>query len=173
MNKKRILTAVLQLGGIALLVYVDYLLKELAVEHLTGAGTKVLIPHVVGLHLTQNTGAAFSLFSSSTSALSVVTGVVLVGVFILLTVVKKKPLIYDVRLPLIIAGGAGNLVDRIRQGYVVDYIRTLFMDFPIFNFADILITCSCVTLIIYLIWEMVHDHNQKKQTVPSKEEPAS
>lgn len=157
MNKKRILTGVLQIGGIALLVYVDYLLKELAVSKLSDGEIHVLIKGFLGFSLAKNTGAAFSLFSSSTTLLSVVTGAVLLGVMIALFAVRKKPLIYDILIPLIIAGGAGNLVDRIRLGYVIDYIRTLFIDFPIFNFADILITCSSIALIVYLIYTMVRE----------------
>lgn len=166
MKKNRILTLAFQLGGIALLVYVDYLLKELAVKSLSD-GPMVLIPNILGLRLTQNTGAAFSMFSSSTTVLSVCTGIALAIILIALTIIKNKPRIYDVLVPLIIAGGAGNLVDRIRQGYVVDYIETLFIRFPIFNFADILITCACIALIGYLIYEMVRD--RKKQKMPETE----
>ena len=93
--------------------------------------------------------------------LSVVTGVILVAVFVALTLIPKKARIYDVLVPLIIAGGAGNLVDRIRQGYVIDYIQTLFIDFPIFNFADCLITCACFAVIIYLICEIITDGRKK------------
>lgn len=162
MNKKRILTCVLQTGGIALLVYVDYLLKELAVSKLSDGETHVLVKGFLGFSLAKNTGAAFSLFSSSTTLLSVITGAVLLGALIALFAVKKKPVIYDILVPLIIAGGAGNLMDRIRLGYVIDYIRTLFMDFPIFNFADILITCSCIAMIVYLIYAMVKEGKKEK-----------
>lgn len=169
MNKKRILTLVLQLGGIALLVYVDYLLKELAVRSLSD-GPVVLIPNVLGLRLTQNTGAAFSMFSSSTTVLSICTGIALAIIMIVMTLIKNKPRIYDVLVPLIVAGGAGNLLDRIRQGYVIDYIETLFIRFPIFNFADILITCSCIALIIYLIYEMIRDRKKETETQAKEKE---
>ena len=56
----------------------------------------------------------------------------------------------------------GNLLDRLTRGYVIDYIMTLFIDFPIFNFADILITCSCGAVIVYLIYEMIKDAKREK-----------
>ena len=161
-NKKRWIRFLGQLLGIAALIGLDQLLKVLAEQKLYGAGTKVLIPGVLGLAYTRNTGAAFSLFASSTAALTVVTGVALLGGLIALAVVKKKPLIYDICVPLIIAGGAGNQLDRLTRGYVIDYIRTLFIDFPIFNFADCLITCACFAVIFYLIYEIVRDAKKKK-----------
>ena len=169
MKKSRILTPAIQLLCIALLILIDQWLKSLAVKGLSDGNTLVLIPGILGLQLTRNTGAAFSLFSSSTTVLSVVTGVILVAVFVALTLIPKKARIYDVLVPLIIAGGAGNLVDRIRQGFVIDYIRTLFIDFPIFNFADILITCACGVLIVWLIYEMVRDGKKKKETAQNGE----
>ena len=54
--------------------------------------------------------------------------------------------------------------DRIARGYVIDYIHTLFIDFPIFNFADCLITCACFAVIIYLIFDLVRDRKKETQT---------
>ena len=160
-NKKRWFRFLGQLLGIAALIGLDQLLKALAEQKLYGAGTKVLIPGILGLAYTRNTGAAFSLFASSTTALTVVTGIALLGGLIALAVIGKKPLIYDICVPLIIAGGAGNQLDRLTRGYVIDYIRTLFIDFPIFNFADCLITCACFAVIFYLIYEIVRDAKKK------------
>ncbi len=149
------------MAAIAALVCADILFKRLAESRLTEGETVPVLKNVLGLTLVRNTGAAFSLFSSSTAALTVVTGVAIVlGVFAL-AVIPKKPLIYDICVPLIIAGGAGNQLDRMTRGYVIDYIQTLFMDFPIFNFADCLITCACFAVIIYLIYEIVTDGKKK------------
>ena len=160
-NKKRWIRFSLQMLAVAALIGIDYLLKLLAEQTLKGNGTKVLIPGFLGLCYAQNTGAAFSLFAASTTVLTVVTGIALLGGIIALALVKKKPLIYDICIPLIIAGGAGNQLDRLTRGYVIDYIRTLFMDFPIFNFADCLITCACFAVIIYLLYEIVRDSKKK------------
>ena len=55
-------------------------------------------------------------------------------------------------LVAILGGGLGNMIDRIRLGYVVDMIRLEFMDFPIFNVADCFITCGCIALIVHLMF---------------------
>ena len=167
---KRIVKPAVQLAAIAALIWVDHLLKNVATEKLADGQTHVLIKGFLGFLYAENTGAAFSMFSSSTGALSIFTGVLLAaGVIYLLYPSKKRPVAYDICVPLIIAGGAGNLIDRLAHGYVVDYIATLFMEFPVFNFADCLITCGCFALIIYLIWSIVNESRQKKAAVPTKE----
>ena len=160
---KRLLRIVAQLCAMVGLVLLDQHLKHLAAQNLQGKDTVVLIPGFLGLHYAENTGAAFSLFSSSTQTLTIVTVIALGAGVVALFAIKKKALIYDICVPLIIAGGAGNLLDRVTNGYVIDYIRTLFMDFPIFNFADCLITCGCIAIIIYLIVEMIQENKKKKQ----------
>ena len=151
-----------QLCAIALLILIDALIKNAVAAHLRRDGHVTLIPGFIGLVYAENTGAAFSLFSSSTAMLSVFTAVVLIAGIILLIVLKNKPRIYDICIPLLIAGGAGNLIDRIFRGYVIDYIETLFISFPVFNFADCLITCSCIAVIIYLIWDIFAEHKRSK-----------
>ena len=166
---KRIVKPTVQLAAIAVLIWADHLLKNVATEKLADGQTHVFIKGFLGFLYAENTGAAFSMFSSSTNALSIFTGVLLAaGVVYLLYPSKKRPVAYDICVPLIIAGGAGNLIDRLAHGYVVDYIATLFMEFPVFNFADCLITCGCFALIIYLIWSIVSESRQKKATVPTK-----
>ena len=62
-----------------------------------------------------------------------------------------------------ISGGIGNIIDRIRLHYVVDYIEPLFVNFAVFNFADCLITVGAFTLIIYLIYDLVKDTKKSKE----------
>ena len=64
-----------------------------------------------------------------------------------------------------ISGGIGNIIDRIRLHYVVDYIEPLFVDFAVFNFADCLITVGAFALIIYLIIDLIKDTKKSKNTV--------
>ncbi len=167
-NKKRWLRFGIQMAVIAVLIVFDAFLKQVAEARLMGKGTFVLIKGVLGFTYTRNTGAAFSMFSSSTAVLTVITGIALVGGVLALALIKKKPLIYDICVPLIIAGGAGNQLDRLTRGYVIDYIHTLFIDFPVFNFADCLITCACFAVMIYLICDLVRDRKKPpKEDAPN------
>ena len=68
-----------------------------------------------------------------------------------------------------IAGGIGNIIDRIRLHFVVDYIEPTFIDFAVFNFADCLITVGAFVLMIYLIIDIVKEEKQKKSEVNSTE----
>lgn len=161
-SKKYILFAVQMLSA-AVLVLLDQWLKGLAVEHLTGKEDIVLIKNFIGLSYAENTGAAFSAFSDSTMLLSIVTLVILVAGVIFLLLGKVQGKLMNICAVLILAGGAGNLIDRFAQGYVVDYIKTLFIDFPIFNFADILVVCGVFVVCGYLIYDIVREEKQKKK----------
>ena len=164
---KRLLRVFVQLGAMVGLVLFDQYLKNLAEQTLQGKETVSLIPGFLGLRYAENTGAAFSMFESAPQALTILTVIALGAGVVALFAIRKKALIYDICVPLIIAGGAGNLLDRVTRGYVIDYIQTLFMNFPIFNFADCLITCGCFAIIIYLLVEMVRE--QKKRKLPPEE----
>ena len=66
-----------------------------------------------------------------------------------------------------VSGGIGNIIDRIRLQYVVDYIEPLFIDFAVFNFADCLITVGAGMLIVYLIVDIIKDTKKSKSLEPT------
>jgi len=112
-----------------------------------------LIPKVLGFTYVQNRGAAFSSFQGMQWLFA--------ALFVLLTAgmvyefIRKKLGFTDFDrwcILLIWAGGLGNMIDRVRLGYVVDMIQTLFVNFPVFNVADIFITCGCIALIVHLVF---------------------
>ena len=72
---------------------------------------------------------------------------------------------------MIIAGGLGNLIDRLFRGFVVDYIEPLFIEFAIFNFADILVTCGCIALAIWMIYDVYRESKKEKGKKEGKKEP--
>lgn len=147
---------------IALLVAIDQIIKLLVIEHLKPIGSLTLIDGFIQLNYAENTGAAFGSFSGKTTLLSIFTfAIIVAGIFYLLAKKRKVDGEY-VCITLIIAGGLGNLIDRVFRGYVVDYIEPLFIDFAIFNFADILVTCSCITLVIWLLYDIYRDSRREK-----------
>lgn len=99
----------------------------------------------------RNYGAAWSMFQNKQIFLIILTFIVLIFLFIYLKkAVKKDAFWYIVCFVLIISGALGNLIDRLAFGYVVDMIELTFMNFPIFNFADIYLTIGMLGLIICL-----------------------
>ncbi|WP_251197961.1 signal peptidase II [Anaerotardibacter muris] len=106
---------------------------------------------IVELKLAHNFGAAWSSFSGMTMGLIVVTFILcIVIVTYALMVSKAASMLEMVGLALVFAGGVGNLIDRMVNGYVIDFISPLFIDFPTFNIADTGITCGIVCVIIAL-----------------------
>ena len=100
----------------------------------------------------QNTGAAFSSFQGQQWLFALIF-----AVFTLLRVVELRKNSMGFRplerwcIVAIWAGGLGNMIDRVRLGYVVDMIEVEFIRFPVFNVADCFITCGCVLLIAHLV----------------------
>ena len=116
------------------------------------------IPVIDGIfHITyiHNYGAAFSILEGKQSFLLIVTGIAMAAIlgYMVVTQIKKKAQPMELwSLALILAGGIGNFIDRVRFGYVVDFFD--FRIWPIFNVADIAVCCGCGLLIFYvLIWE--------------------
>lgn len=102
------------------------------------------IPGIVGFRYAENTGVAFSFLSGMPWLVSIITVALVVGITALLIVDKGLSRWTRLGLWLIVAGGLGNLYDRFAYGYVVDFIELLFMNFAIFNVADICVCCGAV-----------------------------
>ena len=149
-------------AAITVLTLADQLLKLAAASHLQGQH-KALIPGVLGLTYVENTGAAFSMLAGHTTLLSVGTLLVLLAGAVLLFLGYFKRLFADICAVMILAGGLGNLIDRFAHGYVVDYIETLFVDFPVYNFADILVVVGVFSAAGYLIWDIIREAKEKKR----------
>lgn len=137
-----------------ILVVIDQLVKYLIRANLTLGGSVPLIPRVVRLTYVRNTGAAFSMLERHTWLLTLVSAVVVAVMIIVLFWLWKR----GQRRPLgvfpavmVIAGGVGNLIDRVLFGYVTDMFEPLFINFAVFNVADIYITVGAFWLLIYIL----------------------
>ena len=132
-------------------VAVDQWTKYLTVANIALGGHADFIPDFLGFTYVRNTGAAWSSFEG------------MIWLFALVFVVLTVALVWEFskkRLPFttlerwciaaIYGGGLGNMIDRLRLGYVVDMIETEFISFPIFNVADCFITCGSILLLIHL-----------------------
>ncbi len=150
----------ISIAAAAVLVVTDQLLKAWATAELLPVGSMTLIPHVVELRYSLNEGMAFSLLWGKQGFLIAVTSVallVLLGYLLL----HKMPVLERIAWTMVLGGGVGNLIDRIVSGQVVDYINFLFMDFAIFNFADICVTVGVALLFVYVLWAELKDRKKK------------
>lgn len=151
----------ISLAVIAVLTVIDRLTKYAAVHTVKVSGPKEFLFGLFRFRYVENTGAAFSSFSDNTTVLTVITLIVLAVCLFIILARKIKPMFVNVCLLLVVAGGVGNVIDRVLYGYVVDFIEPLFIDFAVFNFADCCITVGAFMLIAYEIFELVKERKNK------------
>ncbi len=147
----------------SVLIAIDQVIKFFVVEYLKPIEYFDVIENVLRFRYVENTGAVFGSFATHTLFLTIFSIVLLGFVIYFFATNKNKSKLMSFCLLLMISGGIGNIIDRIRLRYVVDFIEPLFIDFAVFNFADCLITVGAFVLIIYLIVDLVKDiKNEKK-----------
>lgn len=141
---------------IGILVAVDQLVKNWAVDVLQPVGSMDFIHFgdfkILDLTYLENKGAIFGSMAGQRWFLVGFTSLVIIAGIIFMFVTLKRSKLLNIAVGLFIAGGIGNLIDRIRMGYVVDMFEIKLFDFAIFNVADICVTVAFVLLIIYTIF---------------------
>lgn len=144
----------LDLLGICALVALDQYTKYLAVIHLKDKPAYIIFNGVLELNYLENKGAAFGMLQNQKAFFIFVAVVILsvIGYVLLKTPNSKKYRILHLLLSLIAAGAIGNMIDRIRLNYVVDFIYFVLINFPIFNVADMYVTISTAVLVVLLLF---------------------
>ena len=137
-----------------MLVLADQFTKSLAVAHLKDKPAFNIISGVLELNYLENKGAAFGMLQNQKAFFIFVAVVILsvIGYVLYKMPDEKKYRLLHVLLSLIAAGAIGNMIDRIRLDYVVDFIYFVLINFPIFNVADIYVSVSTVALVILLLF---------------------
>ena len=156
------MTKWLALAVAAFLAVIDQIIKLWALNVLKPVLRIEVIPGLFNLTFVENRGAAFGILQGKTYLLSVVVALVLAaGVYMIFSKrIDDKFLIWVVSL--ILSGGAGNLVDRITRGYVVDYLDfSAIFNFPVFNFADCCVVIGTILLLIYVVKQDVDKARNK------------
>ena len=137
----------------ALIVAFDQITKLLVVQNIALFEQVEVIPGVVGLTYVQNFGAAFSSFQGMQWLFAVIFLLFTAGI---VWEYKKKSLGFSKAewwcIAAIYGGGLGNMIDRLRLGFVIDMIDLEFMNFPVFNVADCFICCGCIALMVHLVF---------------------
>ena len=138
---------------IIICVVLDRLTKLWAAGPLKAVGSIEFLPGVMEFHYVENRGAAFSMLWGQTWVFIVLT--LLIVFFLagyLLKFRKTDGIWMRIAVSSIIAGAIGNLVDRLFYGYVIDFLRPTFINFAVFNIADIFVTCGAVLFIVILLF---------------------
>ena len=150
--KKRGIVGVL----ILLLIALDQLVKSYIVQQIPLGEVRTWIPKLVSLTYLQNRGAAFSMLQDQQWFFAIITLVVMVGAIWYLHKHMEDSIWMVIGLTLIIAGGLGNFIDRLSQGFVVDMFHLDFINFAIFNVADSYLTVGVIILLIALLKEEIN-----------------
>ena len=138
---------------IALLIVLDQLVKWAIVSNIKIGEVKGFIPSIMSLTYLQNTGAAFSILENQQWLFTIITLLVIGGAIWYLIKNIKGSFWLISGLTLIIAGGLGNFIDRLRQGFVVDMFQFDFINFAVFNVADTYLTFGVLIMLLVIIKE--------------------
>jgi signal peptidase II len=148
-------------------VLLDQLTKLWAIESLALYESIEAIPFLINFCHIKNPGAAWGMFSDNRWVFIVISSVAIIGLPIFLYKYRKAPFLFGFSLSLIIGGAIGNMIDRLfaPNGYVTDFIEFAFMDFPVFNVADICVCVGAFMLFIYLAFldKVVFPPDEKKK----------
>lgn len=143
---------------VVLLVLIDQITKYLALLYLKPKGTIPYIQEVFHLTFVENRGAAFGILQNKTWFFIITTFFILIGmIYYYFTMPRTQDYKWiRVSFILIIAGAIGNFIDRIKQGYVIDFFDFRLIDFPVFNVADCYVVVGTF-LLAYLLLFVIKD----------------
>ena len=152
-NRKKFLIA-LDVILFAVLIFFDQFTKYLAVRHLKDSSDIIVIPNVFRLHYLENRGAAFGMLQNQKIFFIFIAFVILAAICYVIFRMpdKKKYTAFHILLAVIASGAVGNMIDRFRFDYVVDFFYFELINFPIFNVADIYVTCATILLAVLLLF---------------------
>lgn len=116
-------------------------------------GEKVdFIPFFINLTHVKNEGASFGMLSDHRWVFMILSVLAIIGIIVFLTIYRKRHILLTISLAFILSGGIGNMIDRIFRGSVVDFFEFTFVEFAIFNVADMFITFGAIMLGIYIVF---------------------
>ena len=159
MNKRKLFLFGMDAVLILLLIWFDQFTKDLAVNKLMGKPAYVIWEGVFELDYLENRGVAFGMLQNKIPFILTVGVLFLICIFWLLGRMPdtKKFNILHIIFSFIIAGGIGNMIDRVANGYVIDFFSFVLIDFAIFNVADVYVVCATILLAIMILFVFKDD----------------
>ncbi|MFL5733800.1 MAG: signal peptidase II [Chloroflexia bacterium] len=166
----RLLLMILMVVAAALVFALDQATKAWIATNMVNHGVRPIIAGMVRLRYTENTGAAFGLFQGGTLALSIAAAAIIAVIVLSITRMGSGNPLLMLGLALVLGGAIGNLVDRVRLGYVVDFVEVTALradfsgtvyTFPVFNVADSAITVGVILIMAALLFGT---HDARPQT---------
>ncbi len=166
-NRKGI-RALVVLGAAVLLLAADQITKYYVLQGLKPAGSVTVIGGLLEFSYVENTGAAFGILKNQIWLVTAVALAAFAAILVLLFCYRRHTFFSLASSALLLAGGIGNLIDRIRFGFVVDFIHVLFFPY-IFNFADCCVTVGAALFVIHVL---LLSYRERKQASSAEVEEA-
>lgn len=140
--------------GILVLLTIDFISKRLALDYLVPVRGINLIKGIFGLHYVENRGAAFGVLSGKLLPVVILTPIIVILVMWLYikSIEKVRLKAFRIFCLLFAAGSLGNFIDRVFYGFVVDFFEFQFINFPVFNVADIYLTVSTLLMLVLMLF---------------------
>ncbi|MBQ9609964.1 MAG: signal peptidase II [Lachnospiraceae bacterium] len=154
MKEKKIKIMILPIICMSLLISIDQLTKFIIKSKFELYESREVIKNTFAITYIRNKGAAWGVMQGQRLFFLILTSIILIGSFYILfnIISNHKYIMLTITLTILNAGAIGNMIDRAKYGYVVDFLDFKLIDFPIFNVADIYVTCSMIVLFILLIF---------------------
>ncbi len=172
-DKKRWAYCLIEIAIAVALIAIDLLGKIYIYGHCKESGQDIiLIKGFLSFTAVENTGAGFGMLSGKTELLSIISliSAIVIIFMVFLTYKRRNPWLRSA-LVMIIGGAIGNIYDRMALGFVRDFVRADFIDFPVWNFADTFLTVGSILLLIYVIFFFSKEEEEKeKAKLKAKEE---
>ena len=135
-----------------LLIAIDQITKWNIVQNFELYQEKIIVPGIFSLFYIQNEGAAWGIFQGKMVFFYLVTLIVVGYLIYMFQQEKNKTKLVGISFALILSGAIGNFIDRLLNGYVVDMFRLDFINFPIFNVADVCLTVGVALMLIHVLF---------------------
>ncbi len=135
-------------------------LTKLAAVRLLKPGSVTALPGVLDFTYVENRGAAFGILADHRWVFLVLSAAAIAAIFAYIIISKPRSCLLLISLGLIAGGGIGNMIDRVRLGYVVDFIDVTFVKFYVFNIAD---SCVCVGCALLILWMILSERADRKE----------
>ena len=150
-SKKTVKNIALYLLLFFAMLAIDIATKIMVTRYFSVGISVSIIEGVLDFTYVRNPGAAFGIFRDNTIVLAVFSVIILIGIAAAMIKFKPKNELVRIAVCMIGAGAVGNLIDRIRLGYVVDFIDVDFFNFPVFNVADCFVCIGAFMLAMYIL----------------------
>lgn len=155
---------ILSLVAVLAMIGLDQLTKYWAVAQLKPISNMTVVDGFLDFTFVENRGVAFGMLSGKKWVILLMVAVIVaILVYYFMTLPKKKEYhLVRVALVLILAGAVGNVIDRIFRGYVVDFFEFTFIQWPVFNVADIYVVCGVILLCILMLF-VIRDEKKEEE----------